>query len=735
MTMKIKLQSPALLQFYIIVGLAVLGCISIVGYFFIERSAFWDNRFLYSFFHDNLQSLNYFGEPAWWFPHNQLGIPGYFYSILGDMNCSSPIFITLATIFWLLGKAGIYITNILPVYIWYFGIIIPFLFSLSVWLFARQILKSNIAIIFVCIIAVFSPGLILNLTDTGFLEIAAYGLFFCAAYLNFIKKPEIKSFLALVLSIAVLAVTLNFTFFMWNCLFLPIFLLLTLFPKDSFNQVSTAIRSVSLKYWIMAIVLVLLCLLLPLITLSQRGEIVKRTIGDSVRYDVRSLFSLGSPLEVLLSATPGVGPFWTYVEKRCLVLVPTFLRDARISYVYLGLLALPLAIWGFIYNRSYWRVRFFVLFGIFFSVVILSNYSPLLLTLLVLPTPLQSMCHFADGTYRAGGFVLLILAAGLGLDFLQEKRPENRFFIILFVFSVLISATILFFIDHVSKSVYIVIFSLVVFLGIIFSILLLWLTNQNNSNNNVDKRLIFGLILFFTLIDVSSIAHLHVKKVMVSNLQQEKKLSGDVAYSDLQNPDHIGVVSREANNQADTDLTTKSLLDLRREGFPLEQLPVYSLFARAHIPKTFSREDFDNILKSRSLALSEDALKSPEAKGNDFNELLKAGFEEENTLLGQYILQKKTYSSLYFKVNTSKPALLFVRDGYNPYWKAKVNGNNATVFRAFGHFKAVIVPKGESEVIFKFRPQGILPSLFLAYLSILFIFVLWLREFLLTRNS
>jgi uncharacterized membrane protein YfhO len=43
-----------------------------------------------------------------------------------------------------------------------------------------------------------------------------------------------------------------------------------------------------------------------------------------------------------------------------------------------------------------------------------------------------------------------------------------------------------------------------------------------------------------------------------------------------------------------------------------------------------------------------------------------------------------------------------------PGWKAHVNGEPVEVFPAYGALRAVVVPSGDSEVTFVFRPTSVL---------------------------
>lgn len=57
-------------------------------------------------------------------------------------------------------------------------------------------------------------------------------------------------------------------------------------------------------------------------------------------------------------------------------------------------------------------------------------------------------------------------------------------------------------------------------------------------------------------------------------------------------------------------------------------------------------------------------------------------------------------------VHTDAEQLLFLSDTYDNGWTAKVNGQTTKVFRADFAFRAVLVPKGESVVIFTYEPRS-----------------------------
>lgn len=65
-----------------------------------------------------------------------------------------------------------------------------------------------------------------------------------------------------------------------------------------------------------------------------------------------------------------------------------------------------------------------------------------------------------------------------------------------------------------------------------------------------------------------------------------------------------------------------------------------------------------------------------------------------------------------------KPALLVISFAYFPFWSATVNGSPAAVLRVNGGMMGVVVPPGNAEVLFTYRPYDMYLGLFLTLASI-----------------
>jgi hypothetical protein len=697
-------SSQALSQFCTLVIVNLLAFWSLCSYFFIEGTMFHDTQTFYNNFHDNLQSLNYFGEPAWWYPNVQHGFPGYFLSILVNVNVLSPPFVILGSVFFFLGKASIFVTDIFPVYVWYFGFIIPFIFSISIWLLVRQILTSSIAIIYVCIVGAVSPGLILNFTDAGLIEIASYGFLFAAAYLKFIKTPLRKNFLIFMLALGVLCVTLGYAFLAFAFLFLIAFFLVQFLPQSSAGVVKSALLTISKKSWFALILFIGICAAPPLLTMSQRGDLERTTLAENHSPYQFMTRGIGNPFEGVMASIPGIG--LRGVEGG--VLSP-FMDggDGWSLYSYLGLLTIPLAMIGLMHSRSYWRVRLLVLIVLYFSVIILQNYSPLFFPILSFNTLLTSVSHFNDLSYRSGGFILILIAAGLGLEALHEGRTPRFTAPILLLVSLLIVATTLLSLKTTSLFVFGFLLGFTGLLGFAYYIVLYWLGKTSIGHPN--QKLFFGLLLAMTVIDVLTISHLHVRTGLFQNFSGIQKTHESL---DIQNHDHVGLKNIYTNAQATTTLQARTYLDLQKNGIDIDALPEQALFRNFHASDNISQPDIEAALAGKSLALSQGSTGSASLKNLNASQL-------GDGISTMIMKTEKNYNSIVFSVTTDQPSLLFVRDARHPYWHAEVDGKPTDVLTALGHYKAVVVPSGTSAVRFWFKPRGIVLSIGVAYAAII----------------
>jgi len=74
-----------------------------------------------------------------------------------------------------------------------------------------------------------------------------------------------------------------------------------------------------------------------------------------------------------------------------------------------------------------------------------------------------------------------------------------------------------------------------------------------------------------------------------------------------------------------------------------------------------------------------------------------------------------------FAVTTDVPALFYISDALMPGWKATINGKTTHVYRANYAFRSVIVPKGESTVVFAYKPSTFRVGIVMSGTSLFFL--------------
>src|ERR1044071_9912194 len=210
-------------QLVALVALWLVSSFLCSHFLFASGSLCLDHLRLYSYSYDNLHALNAFGEPAWWFPHNQTGVPGYVYSQLGVVNAGTPLSALIGGVFWLLGAIDVEIGSLHPIYVVYHFWFLPGVLLVAVWLCARQLFRHGLAVVLVLVLTAFSPAILQNLQDPWFLEITAYGLYFAAAWLWLLREPTRRAaFWAVAGTACAAAVSIGFSFLIWNVYFLPL---------------------------------------------------------------------------------------------------------------------------------------------------------------------------------------------------------------------------------------------------------------------------------------------------------------------------------------------------------------------------------------------------------------------------------------------------------------------------------------------------------------------------------
>lgn len=82
-------------------------------------------------------------------------------------------------------------------------------------------------------------------------------------------------------------------------------------------------------------------------------------------------------------------------------------------------------------------------------------------------------------------------------------------------------------------------------------------------------------------------------------------------------------------------------------------------------------------------------------------------------------------NKIIFMTKTDGNKLLFISDNYYPGWKAFIDGDSTTIFRADYSFRSIVIPKGEHRIVFTFYPDsfriGLMTSILSSFLLICFL--------------
>ena len=366
-----------------------------------SKALLHDNLFHYSMFHDEWESLNKFGVHVWNLDGYPTGRATYLIGVLNSPSLFAPMGRCFGGGALRVGRLGFHPAGWMPFYVFYFAIVAPWLFVVACWLAARQVFGAA-AQCYVIAVAAFSPAVLLNLTDVGHLEHLAWFVLWMTAVTAFVNCSGRWQRFSLWFCTVALALTANHLFLMFEVWALPLFLLLLLlWPR--------AVKTVR-REWLTLAGVVTVAALVWLITylpaLSQvRGY--SRSGNDGLTYGA-SMIHPGNILEVLLQ-DPRVGFDWvgnSFAAMR-----------GGFSYGYIGVFALPLLVIGLGNFDS--RLYAALLVATVCMVMVLTLH-PVWEKIASL-YPLSTNRHWADCTWRAGGFLLVLFLSAFGLSKLPSQ--------------------------------------------------------------------------------------------------------------------------------------------------------------------------------------------------------------------------------------------------------------------------------------------------------------------------
>jgi len=116
--------------------------------------------------------------------------------------------------------------------------------------------------------------------------------------------------------------------------------------------------------------------------------------------------------------------------------------------------------------------------------------------------------------------------------------------------------------------------------------------------------------------------------------------------------------------------------------------------------------------------LSDQVVLEGQGAGIDLGEAANAAIEFKET---------RNPNMVVINISSQTGGWLVLSDAYYPGWQAEVDQIKSTIYPANGLFRAVNIPAGEHEVIFRYRPLSFQVGIFLGLFAWLFIGIVWWR--------
>ena len=83
-------------------------------------------------------------------------------------------------------------------------------------------------------------------------------------------------------------------------------------------------------------------------------------------------------------------------------------------------------------------------------------------------------------------------------------------------------------------------------------------------------------------------------------------------------------------------------------------------------------------------------------------------YRQGGSVAGKVEVTHYTTNQAEMRVQSTQDAILVFSDSYYPGWVAEVDGSPTTIYRANITQRAVVVPAGEHQVSFRFRPLTVI---------------------------
>jgi len=120
----------------------------------------------------------------------------------------------------------------------------------------------------------------------------------------------------------------------------------------------------------------------------------------------------------------------------------------------------------------------------------------------------------------------------------------------------------------------------------------------------------------------------------------------------------------------------------------------------------------------------EDIIAKLKDRDFDYRNILLLEGAEDGEVVGQgnVKITNAKMDNMIFEVESFSAGKLFISENYHKYWKAKVNGENAEIRRAFSTFMAVDIPQGKSVVELRYISDSVRISLWIGVAGIVLFF-------------
>ena len=197
-----------------------------------------------------------------------------------------------------------------------------------------------------------------------------------------------------------------------------------------------------------------------------------------------------------------------------------------------------------------------------------------------------------------------------------------------------------------------------------------------------------------------------------------------------------GIITRTASNQGDSFQPTPTFWKLMRmcnvkylTSFwpfaPAPSLRPLGIYGGAYL---YQNDDFlpRAYLVSDVLPVADDAIAlrvlTSDAFAPERSVMLEAvppNYRPSQGAAGTVEVVRYTTNEAEMKVQASRDAILVFSDSYYPGWLATIDGSPTTIYRANVTQRAVVLPAGEHQVRFRFRPASVLAGFSVSSASLL----------------